>query len=84
MLHGAGRSLGAAALTAGLAISRPCAAADSDAPRRIRTGAEILAFLALDFGQPVRFVRPYLRRSQRRRGASLFQRARNLSGRPRL
>ena len=50
MLHGAGRSLGAAALTAGLAISRPCAAADSDAPRRIRTGAEILAFLALDFG----------------------------------
>jgi hypothetical protein len=50
MLHRAGRSLGAAALTAALAISRPCAAADSDPPRRIRTGAEILAFLALDFG----------------------------------
>ena len=43
--------LGAAALAAALAVSRPAFAADTDAdsPRRVRTGAQILGFLGLDF-----------------------------------
>src|SRR5882672_10861883 len=43
--------LGAAALAAALAVSRPVFAADTDAdsPRRVRTGAQILGFLGVDF-----------------------------------
>jgi hypothetical protein len=45
-----GRYLGAAVLAAALVLSRPCKAADSDdAPRRLRTAAEIGAFLGIDF-----------------------------------
>src|SRR5262245_31682388 len=45
------RSIGAAALAAALAVSRPCAAADDPPapPARLRTGAQILGFLGLDF-----------------------------------
>ena len=39
---------GAAALAAAFAVSRPCAAEDSQ--QRVRTGAQILGFLGLDFG----------------------------------
>src|SRR5712664_4754786 len=40
-----------AALAAALVVSRPAAAADTDAdsPQRVRTGAQILGFLGLDF-----------------------------------
>jgi len=43
--------LGALALAAALAVSGPAAAADTDAesPQRVRTGAQILGFLGLDF-----------------------------------
>ena len=43
--------LGAAALAAALAVSGPAAATDTDAesPQRVRTGAQILGFLGLDF-----------------------------------
>ena len=43
--------VGAAALAAALVVSRPAAAADTEAesPQRVRTGAQILGFLGLDF-----------------------------------
>jgi hypothetical protein len=45
-----GRFLGAAVLAAALFVSRPSPAADSDdSPRRLRTAAEIGAFLGFDF-----------------------------------
>jgi hypothetical protein len=45
-----GRFLGAAVLAAALVLSRPSAAADSDdAPQRLRTAAQIGAFLGFDF-----------------------------------
>src|SRR3954469_21756460 len=45
-----GRSfLGAGILVAALFVSSPCAAADSDPPDRVRAGAQILGFLAVDW-----------------------------------
>ncbi|MFL5373558.1 MAG: DUF3943 domain-containing protein [Myxococcales bacterium] len=50
MLCTRGRFLGAAVLAAALAVCRPSAAADSDdSPKRLRTAAEIGAFLAFDW-----------------------------------
>jgi hypothetical protein len=50
MLRRGFRLLGAAALAAALAVSRPCVAAEVDPFQRVRTGAQILGFLGLDFG----------------------------------
>src|SRR3981189_3664622 len=43
--------LGAVALAAALVVSRPAAAPDAEAepPQRVRTGAQILGFIGLDF-----------------------------------
>lgn len=49
MWSGRARWIGAAALAAGLCVSRPSTAAEDDPPARVRTGAQILGFLGLDF-----------------------------------
>src|SRR5437016_5239804 len=49
MSRGSLRWVGAAALAAALAASRPCAAEEDVPPARFRTGAQILGFLGLDF-----------------------------------
>src|SRR3954467_1193242 len=44
-----GRLFSAAVLSAALAVSWPCAAAEPDPPQRLRTGLQILGFLGVDF-----------------------------------
>src|SRR4051812_26292016 len=49
MLRRGNRWLSAAALAAALALSRPSAADDGDPPARLRTAAQVLVFLGVDF-----------------------------------